>query len=553
MGFKESISKFFQRDSVSEIIEKSRGRPLGDPVMSQNDFHSDRFVKGLVSEMSMEQGLLERYKDYEDMDDSPLLSAALNIISDDSTVVDSVRGKSIWADSKDKIVRDIINDCLYRRIGIEDDEWQVVRSLAKYGSVIGEIVVTERGVVGLNYLPVPTVRRLVSDKGDLLGFVQDTSGKFNLKPLDYKNNIEALKKKLEKEGMVFFETWEIVHWRLRSKFLHSLYGHSFLDPARWVFKRWRMLTDMYLIYQMVRSPGRYAYYIDTGDLPPEEAMAEVRKVMRSYKKKKLLNPTTGELEFRANLLSPQDDVFIPTRGGKESTRIETITGPEWDAMPEIEYLRDEMLMSIGIPKSYYGGESAPDRALAQQDVRFARTCMRMQREFKNGLRKVVRVHLAALNIDPDSVEWNLRMTQPSSIFELQQMEVMSSQAGLIETLTPYFPKDWMLKNILHISKDDVVGIVNDKDAEDEKDLNNQARIQSMIQKKYPNVEMGAMDADPDAAPATEDIKVSKKLDSLLEQVKEAKNVSSLALKRVEKIGNISSKRKRRFQKIKKIA
>jgi hypothetical protein len=36
-----------------------------------------------------------------------------------------------------------------------------------------------------------------------------------------------------------------------------------------------------------RSPGRFAFYVDTGDLPPAEAMAQVKKVKQSYKKRTL--------------------------------------------------------------------------------------------------------------------------------------------------------------------------------------------------------------------------------------------------------------------------
>ncbi|MEE8325840.1 MAG: portal protein, partial [candidate division NC10 bacterium] len=210
-------------------------------------------------------------------------SAALDIFADDSTIPDSVRGKSIWAESKDKILRDIIDDCLHRRIRIEEDMWLVVRTLCKYGNCFGEVVVTERGVVGVNYLPVPTVRRLVDDKGEIIGYVQDLSGQFTIESADY-DSLDKLKEKLKERGMIFFEPWEIVHWRLRSKFIHSLYGYGVLEAARWVWKRLVMLEDSVLQHELTRSPGRFAFYIDTGDLPPDEAMALVKKVMRGYKK-----------------------------------------------------------------------------------------------------------------------------------------------------------------------------------------------------------------------------------------------------------------------------
>ena len=456
-------------------------------------------------------------------------SSSLDIMADDSTIPDSVRGKSIWAESKDNLLRNIINDCLHRRLRIEDDIWIAVRTLCKYGSLFAEIVVTDRGVVGLNFLPVPTVRRLVDVKGNLIGYLQDMSGRFGISIND-DETAESIKKKAEERGMVFFEPWEIVHWRLRSKFIQSLYGWSTMEAARWIWKRLVMLEDTSLIYMLSRSPGRYIFYVDTGDLPPAEANAVLKKARRQYKKRTLVNPSTGEIDFRHNALSPEDDVWVATRGGKESSRVEVLSGPDWQSNDSIEYFREKMFTALKIPRSYYGGDAEAEQGLAQKDVRFARTCMRVQREFKNGIRQIVRVHLAALNIDPDTSEWEMRMTVPSSIFELQQIEVMNAQAGLIETLSRHFSKEWLLQNVLHMSQDDAVVVVNDKSSENEKEINDEARVMAMIQRKYPGVEIQSQDNNK-----TEDIDVSKKLDKIKESVQETIKTSNRMLKKVEEI------------------
>ena len=464
------------------------------------------------------------------MDDYPELSTSLDIMADDSTIPDSVRGKSIWAESQDKLLRDIIDDCLHRRLRIEDDIWLAVRTLCKYGSCYGEIIVTANGVVGLNFLPVPTVRRLVDAKGNLIGYIQDMSGRFSLNIKD-KETLDSIKKKAEERGMIFFESWEIVHWRLRSKFIHSLYGWSTMEAARWVWKRLVMLEDTSLIYMLSRSPGRYIFYVDTGDLPPAEKQAVLRKIRRQYKKRMLVNPTTGQIEFRNNALSPEDDVFVAV-GRDDNSRVEVLSGPDWQSNESLEYFREKMFTALKIPRSYYGGDAEAEQGLAQKDVRFARTCMRVQREWKNGVRQIVRVHLAALNIDPDTVKWELRMTVPSSIFELQQIEVMNAQAGLIETLSQYFSKEWLLQNVLHMSQDDAVVVMNAKSGENEKEMNDEARIMAMIQQKYPGVEMPDQEG---VTAANEDIDVSKKVDKIKEKVQESIQTSNRVLKKIEEI------------------
>ena len=529
--FLDRIGRFWRRDKTVHIAEKGHGYTLDDPAgnVVMNSVATNSGIRSLATELSMDQALLQRYADYENMDDYPELQAALDIYADDSTIPDSVRGKSVWGESEDKVVRDIIDDCLHRRLRIEEDIWLVVRTMCKYGNAFAEVVVTENGVMGLNFLPVSTVRRLVSEMGDLVGYVQDLTGQFQIETTDFKDLI-SLKKKFDEKGMIFFEPWEIVQWRLRSKYIRSLYGYSVLDAARWIWKRLAMLEDTALVYKLTRSPGRYAFYVDTGDLPPEEAVALVKKVKQSYKKRTLINPQTGQLEFKNNPLAPEDDMWIPTRGGKESTRVEVMSGPDWQSMEDIEYFRDKMFTAIKIPKSHFGGEAEADGALAQKDVRFARTCLRVQREFRNGLRQVLRIHMACLGIDPDTVKWETKMTVPSSIFELQQIEVLNAQAGLMGTLGEWFSTPWLLKHILHFSADDATKVAEEAAAEREKELSDEARIEATLKKKYPEAEI---DAAAESGFRAENIDINKKLDKLVESVKETRQTSSTVLKRVK--------------------
>ena len=554
-NFLQNIRKLWQHDKTSAEQMTGRGHAVDAESMPHNGvglFNGINSINSLQRQLSVGQKLLERYADYENMDDYPELGSAIDIYADDATIPDSVRGKTMWAESKDKLIRDIIDDCLYRRLRIEEDIWLLVRTLGKYGNVFAEIIVSDSGVTALKYLPVPTMRCVIDGKGNVLGYVQDLSGHFEISGLvaDASQKV-SIKKTIEDSGLVFFEPWEIVHWRLRSKYVHSVYGYSIIDNARWVWKRLAMFEDTALVYKLTRSPGRYAFYVDTGDLPPQEAMALVRKVKRDYKKRTLVNPNSGELEFKRNPLQPEDDIFIPTRGGKESTRVDVLSGPDWQNMEDIEYFKNKMYTAIKIPRGYFGGDAEADQATAQRDVRFARTVMRLQREFKNGMRKVMRIHLASIGIDPDTIEWQLKMTVPSSIFELQQIEVMSAQAGLMETLGNWFDSGWLLQHVLHFSADDASKVVQANEADKERQLENAARVDANIKRKYPMADVGASDmmgqpmGQPQPALAggapIEHIDHKRKSENsakqLLETIKETKRVARLTDKRLHGFEN----------------
>ncbi len=530
MGWRDTVSKFFRRQAAGQAAEVARGAS-GEATMPRampsspmdSGMMSSQYLQ-LATMLSVDSDLMLRFADYENMDDYPEISAALDIYADDATVSDAVHGKVIWGLSKDKVIRDIINDLLERRLRIEDEIWLAIRTLAKYGNLFAEVVTNENGVLGLNWLPPPTMRRIVDQRGTLIGYVQDPTGEFAFN-LTTREDLDRLRNQqggAASIGAVFFQPWEVVHWRLRGKQLRALYGFSLLDSARWVWKRLLMLEDSSLVCKLQKAPARFAFYIDTGEITPREARAVVEDVRRRYKKRKIVDPATGKLDFRFNPLTIDEDFFIPTRGGKDSTRIETLAGPDYDDTGVLSYFLKKLFSSLRVPPQYIGGTETTNRAaLTQEDVQFARLEMRLQREFITGLNQVVRVHLAALNIDPDSVRWGLRMPAPSSIFEMQQIEVWNARAGLAAALQPFFTAPWIMANIFHLSDEDALFAAEAKAHEAEAQALAQASVQADIMQRFPELgpegalalgapvtgapQMGADGMAPEPAPA-EDVR-----------------------------------------------
>jgi hypothetical protein len=231
--------------------------------------------------------------------------------------------------------------------------------------------------------------------------------------------------------------------------------------------------------------------------------------------------------------SPHEDFWIPTRGGKESTRIEVVAGPDVQMMDDVEYFQRKLIASFKVPLTYMGlGEGGETRAaLSQEDVRFARACMRIQREFIMGMRKVMRIHLAALNIDPDSVEWKLAMTVPSAIFEMQQIEVMNAQAALASSMGEWASKAWILQHVFHFTEDDSSLITQEKNSENDETAKRDAGTQADIIRMYPQLqELPAIGDQPEAAPVES---MQGELIGLRKVIEESSQNSSEVIKRFE--------------------
>ena len=479
--------------------------------------------------LRLEHDLLSRYVDYEEMDDYPEIASSVDIYADDASQPDTQLQRTVWVSSPDKTLQGILDDLFYKRLRLDEEIWEIVRSLAKYGNDYEEMLVTQDGVVGLNFLPAPTVRRVEGPRGELYGFVQDFKGRFGYSPQEFQKLLaqrtEAIRQAMQPgssrspgnllQHVSALEPWEVAHFRLRGKHRRSIYGYSVLEPARWIWKRLMLLEDAAMIYRLQRAPERRAFYVDVGDLPPAEALAFVNRIRQQHKKKRFVNPSTGKLDLKYEPLSQDDDFWVPVRKGVEGTRIETLSAPAWQHMDDVEYFQNKMFSALKVPKAYLAQDENTARAvLSSEDVRFARTILRLQREVRNGLRKVTRTHLAAVRVDPDAVDYSIHMTVPSAIFELAQLEVRNARADLASRMKEHVSLRWVLENVYKLSDEDIKIIIQERSEDVIRDGKAQAEVEKLSAMAQASAEraMGGMEA---LAPAATGLRLlERKLDSL---------------------------------------
>jgi hypothetical protein len=432
--------------------------------------------------LKLEHDLMSRYVDYEEMDDYPELASAIDIYADDATQVESLQNKVCWIDSPDKTVQTILEELLWKRLRIDEEVWEMTRTLVKYGNDYEELLVTGDGLVGLNFLPPPTMRRIEGRRGELFGFVQDYRGRFGYSPEEFKQllNQRAAGGNSPQYKYAALEDWEVAHMRIRSKHRRSIYGYSVLEPARWIWKRLMLLEDAAMVYRLQRAPQRYAFYIDVGDMPPKEAMGFLHKMRQQYKKTKFYNPQTGKLDLKYNPLTQDEDFFVPVRKGVQATKIDVVGAPSWQHMEDIEYFKLKLYAAIKVPKVYLGSEAPRAKGvLSQEDVRFARTVLRIQREVRNGIKKMCRVHLAALGVNPAQCDFEVYMTVPSSIFELAQMEVRNAKADFAGRMSQFVSLHWILQKIFGLSDEEIEYIIKERHQEQLADAEIQAKAMGL--------------------------------------------------------------------------
>ena len=168
--------------------------------------------------------------------------------TNDATQPDIDTGKTVWVHSSNEAIKDMTDVLLNKRLRIEDDIWSMVYQTVKTGNNYEEVLVTENGVVGLNSLPVPTVRRVEQSNGALIGYVQDITGKFTQDAADLRGMLAG--QSTIPDHVALFEEWQVLHSRLRGTVRRTPYGFGVADGARWIWKRLVLLEDAMLIYKL---------------------------------------------------------------------------------------------------------------------------------------------------------------------------------------------------------------------------------------------------------------------------------------------------------------
>ncbi len=106
---------------------------------------------------------------------------------------------------------------------------------------------------------------------------------------------------------------------------------------------------------------------------------------------------------------------------------------------------------------------------SSEDVRFSRAVLRIQNEYREGMRHVAEVHLSAMGIDPSFIEFNIKMAVPSAIFELAQLEVQNTRAQFAQQMDALVSKHWILSKVFGMSDQEIENIFDQKRQEMKQD------------------------------------------------------------------------------------
>ena len=418
--------------------------------MMQNTY-SNPYTTAQNRRAAYEIRKLDLFKDYELMDQDPIIASALDIYSDESTVT-NIEGEILKVKSENTKVQKILHNLYYDVINIEFNLWSWIRNMTKYGDFYLQLdIVDKYGVVNVKPISAYEITRLED---------HDPA------------NPQLIQFELADEKKEIKENYEIAHFRVLSDTNFLPYGRSMLENGRKIFKQLTLMEDAMLIHRIMRAPEKRVFKIDVGNIPPREVEQFMQRIINKMKKTPVIDQNTGEYNLKYNVESVTEDYFLPVRGGDSGTEIDTLPGlSNNDQIDDIEYLRNKLMASLRIPKAFLGyeeGLSGGKATLAAEDVRFARTIERLQKIIVSELTKIGIVHLYSQGFDDsDLIDFSLELQNPSMIHEQEKLELMTQQVEVAERAidTKLFSREWLYDNIFDFSDEEKAtlfdGIVED--------------------------------------------------------------------------------------------
>jgi hypothetical protein len=408
------------------------------------------------------------YADYDAMDTDAIIASALDIIADECTLKNE-QGQVLTIRSSDENIQKLLENLFYSVLNIEFNLWSWIRNMCKYGDFYLKMEISEKYGV-YNVIPF-SAYNIVRQEG--YNPENPNEVRFKFDPNAALSSTSGYTSAFNNQDPgVWFDNYEMAHFRLIGDVNYLPYGRSYLEPARKLFKQYTLIEDAMLIHRITRAPERRIFYTNVGAIPPNEVENYVQKMINKMKKTPLIDPQTGNYNLKYNQQNLLEDFIVPVRGNDTSTRIDTAKGLEYNAIEDVVYFREKLFAALKIPKAFMGYEKdlTGKATLAAEDIRFARTVERLQRIIVSELKKIALVHLYANGYtDEGMANFTLSLTNPSIIYDQERIAMFKEKIDLATQAVDgaILPKEYVWENIFHLSPDSF-GELEDMIVEDQK-------------------------------------------------------------------------------------
>ncbi len=259
---------------------------------------------------------------------------------------------------------------------------------------------------------------------------------------------------------------------------------SYLHKAIKPVNQLRMMEDSLVIYRISRAPERRIFYIDVGNLPKGKAEEYLKNIMNQYRNKLVYDGSTGEIKDDKKHMSMLEDFFLPRREGGRGTEISTLPGGEnLGSIEDIIYFQKKLYRALNVPINRLEQEAqfslGRSTEISRDEVKFKKFIDRLRKRFSDLFMQALKTNLLLKKIitEQDWDHWKEQIVfdfiEDNYFSELKESEMIRERFEMLTSLDEYVGKyvsnEWIRKQILRQSDDDIAEIDKQIDAEKSED------------------------------------------------------------------------------------
>ena len=248
------------------------------------------------------------------------------------------------------------------------------------------------------------------------------------------------------------------------------FGTSILETVFKTFKQKELLEDAIIIYRVHRAPERRVFYIDVGNMPTHMAMGFVERVKNEIHQRRIPSISGGSNQIDAtyNPLSINEDYFFPQTAEGRGSKVETLPGgTNLGEIDDLRYFTNKLYRALRIPSSYL--PTGPDDGANPQysdgrvgtayiqELRFNKYCERLQEIVIPPLNEEFKLFLKNRGINIDTSLFDLKFSSPQNFAAYRQIELDNQRVQAFTQIeqTPYLSKRFALKRFLGLSEEEI--------------------------------------------------------------------------------------------------
>lgn len=415
---------------------------------------------------------LQRYKEYEIMDNDVEVSLALDTIAEHMSEKNIKTDLPFDLDIKKDENKTISNTIIVTLITAlrhwnSIHEWDtkifnISRNLSIYGDVFFE---KESDFKPWKYINANKIIGAVvnsKNKSEILGWQkkEDDSLDFNSKGI--------YDKQKENNNVNILLNEKTVRFTLNDDMSESApFGESILKSVVKSHRQKMMLEDAILIYRIVRAPERRAFYVDVGKLPPNKVNALLVKYKDEIRQKKIPTSQGGKdsIDSVYNIQSMSEDFFFASRDGGKGSRIESLPGgANLGSLEDLEHFQNKVWRGLRVPLNWMQPSSDSlfndDRVGTAyiEEIRFSKFIDRLQGHIEKVLDKEFKSYLKKCNITIDEYIFKLKLPKPTNFASYRQQQLDSEllNSMINGNSIDYLSRRYLLQRYGQFNDDDIL-------------------------------------------------------------------------------------------------